>query len=166
MLTHIHPSRGRFTCRTRPVFNGAVDPAQSPGPAKARQMPRVPLPAPGVTSCDGASRASSEGSTPPSSLIRTHAPDQNPLAGFGCPYSNESSQVVVSPCWELALPDIISTIRAWALSPLPRSVSPVLLPVSSRKVSASPSGGGARHARRTLQCNFNRGMDFGAADIY
>ena len=31
MLTHIHPSRLRFTCRTRPLFNGPASPARSPG---------------------------------------------------------------------------------------------------------------------------------------
>jgi hypothetical protein len=34
VLTHIHPSRLQFTCRTRPIFNGAVIPAQSPGAAQ------------------------------------------------------------------------------------------------------------------------------------
>ncbi len=81
------------------------------GQAKARQVPRAPLLAPGVPSYDGASRTPSEGMTPPSSLVRTHAPDQIPLAGFGCPYSGKSLQVVVSPCWEVALPDVISAIR-------------------------------------------------------
>jgi hypothetical protein len=41
----------------------------------------------------------SEGITPHSSLIRTHASDQIPPTGFGCPYSTGSLQVVVSPCW-------------------------------------------------------------------
>ena len=50
MLTHIHPSRIWFTCRTRPILMATVLPAQSPGLAKARQVPRVPLPTKGVTS--------------------------------------------------------------------------------------------------------------------
>ncbi len=68
------------------------------GRPEARQMPRAPLLAQGVTSRDRVSRTPSEGSTPPSSLLRAHASDQNSLAGFGCPYSGESLQVVVSPC--------------------------------------------------------------------
>ncbi|MCD6196951.1 MAG: hypothetical protein J7K15_00060 [Deltaproteobacteria bacterium] len=52
----------------------------------------------------------SEGITPPSSLILAHAPDQNPLSDFGYPYFRESLQVVISPCWEMALPDVISAI--------------------------------------------------------
>ncbi len=58
-------------------------PAQSPGPAKTRQAPRAPLPAPGVTSRGVVSRTTSAGITPPSSLLQTHAPDQNPPAAYG-----------------------------------------------------------------------------------
>jgi len=59
-----------------------------------------------------ASCTTSESITPPSSLILAHAPDQNPLVDFGCPYFNESLQVAASPCWEMAFPDIISAILA------------------------------------------------------
>ncbi len=124
---------------------------------KARQVPRAPLLAPGVTSYDAVSRTPSEGITPPSSLIRTHAPDKNPLAGFGCPYSGKSLQVVVSPCWEMALPDVISAIRVWVHGPLPRSAPSVRLPVSSRRASASPQKSQVRHARPPSQCNFDDG---------
>jgi hypothetical protein len=67
-----------------------VIPAQSPGLATARQVPRAPLPTTGVTFCCVMSCITSEGATPPSSLIRTHAPDQVPLTGSSCPYSDES----------------------------------------------------------------------------
>ena len=67
-----------------------VIPAQSPGLATARQVPRAPLPTTGVTFCCVMSCTTSEGATPPSSLLRAHAPDQDPLTGFGCPYSDES----------------------------------------------------------------------------
>jgi len=67
-----------------------VIPAQSPGLATARQVPRAPLPAKGVTFCGAISCTTSEGATPPPSLLRAHAPDQSPLTGFGCPYSDES----------------------------------------------------------------------------
>jgi len=85
MLTHVHPSRIWFTGRDRLIFNGSVYPALSPGPAKARQVPRAPLPEAGVTSFGVTSRVTSEGITPPSSLIQAHAPDQNPPAVFGYP---------------------------------------------------------------------------------
>ncbi len=111
---------------------------------KARQVPRAPLLAPGVTSYDAVSRTPSEGITPPSSLLRTHAPDQNPLVGFGCPYSDESSQVVVSPCWEVALPGVISanlSPHAWTYTPV---LPLVHLPVSSQGTSAFTASGSAR----------------------
>ena len=92
-----------------------------------------------------------EGVTLPSSLIRAHAPDQNPPLGFTFRYSKRSLQVTVSPCWKLALPDIISTILAWLFRPLSRGVFPVRLPVSTRKTSASPQSEKARHAK--FLCN-------------
>ena len=45
-------------------------PAQSPGPAKASQVPRAPLPVTGVTSYAVASCTTSESITPPSWLMR------------------------------------------------------------------------------------------------
>ena len=104
------------------------------------------------------SSITSEGITPPSSLIRTHAPDQIPPFDFALRSSERSLQVAVSPCWKMAFPDIISAILAWLPGPLPRSVSPVHLPVSSRRTSASPQWRQARHTDLSLQCNFNRGV--------
>jgi len=47
------------------------------------QVPRAPLHAQGVTSCAVASRTTSEGVTPPSSLLRAHASVPIPSADFG-----------------------------------------------------------------------------------
>lgn len=149
MLTHIHPSRLQFTCRTRPIFNGAVIPAQSPGPPKARQAPRAPLPVRGVTSYDAASRTPSEGATPPSSLIRAHAPDQIPPTVFGSPSYRGSLQVVVSPCWKMALPGVISanlSPDAWSPTPV---LPLVLTPVPSQGTSAFAAWGAARQQTTT-----------------
>jgi hypothetical protein len=44
-----------------------------------RHVPRAPLPTQGVTSRDVTSGATSEGITPPSSLLRAHAPNHHPL---------------------------------------------------------------------------------------
>ena len=57
-------------------------PAQSLGQSRNRQVPRAPLPASGITLGGEMSSISSEGVTPPSSLIRTHASDQNPPYRF------------------------------------------------------------------------------------
>ncbi len=147
MPAHIHPYLQWFTCEHRPIFNGLVYPgsvsrssqgpprAQSPFARSRRYLYRRNV------SC-----ITSEGITPPSSLIRTHAPDQIPPFDFALRCFERSLQVAVSPCWKMALPDIISAILAWLPGPLPRSVSPVHLPVSSRGTSASPQ---SKQVRRT-----------------
>jgi hypothetical protein len=50
----------------------------------------------------------------------------------------QSLQVAACPCWEKALPDVIASISVEVLGPVPRRASSVLLPVSSRRASASP----------------------------
>jgi len=64
-------------CGTRPLFNGSATPALRPGRARARQVSRGALPGQGVTSPRVMSGTTSEGVTPPSSLIPPHASDQN-----------------------------------------------------------------------------------------
>jgi len=99
-------------------------------------IPSVPRQAPH----SGGNQCAASGSvTPPSSLIPAHAPDQNPPVAFGFPYCHRSLQVVVSPCWKMALPDVISvslSLRAWTRTP---AALMVLLPVSSHKASAFPT---------------------------
>jgi len=51
---------------------------------------------------------------------------------------HESLPVAASPCWELAFPDVISSIFLWVLGPVPRLAHPVHSLVSSRTTSASP----------------------------
>ena len=83
-----------------------------------------------------------------------------PSQRLGLPLYAESLQVVASPCWETALPDIISAILVQVQGPLPRSVPSVHLPVSSRRTSVSPQDLQVRHAKYPLQCNFNDGATF------
>ncbi len=71
--------------RLVPTLKVLVLPALCLGQSRNRQVPRAPLPASGVTSGGEISCTSSEGVTPLSSLMRTHAPDQNPPADFGFP---------------------------------------------------------------------------------
>ena len=87
------------------------------------------------------SAISSEGVTPPSSLLRAHVPLPlgslllRLLASFG-----ESLQVVTSPCCPRQLPDVISdSLSLDAGSPTP-AVHRVLSPVSSTVSSAFPNG--------------------------
>ena len=101
-------------------------------------MPRDPLHIRGVIPHVVVSRTTSVGVTPPSSLLRTHAPDKKAPLGFGFPYSDRSLQVVVTPCCQLALPDVISAnLSLRARTPTPAALV-VLTPVSSHKTSAFP----------------------------
>ena len=49
-----------------------------------------------------------------------------------------SLQVAACPCWDEALPEVISPICVEVLGPVPRRASTVHLPVSSRRPSPSP----------------------------
>jgi hypothetical protein len=97
----------------------------------------------------------SEGITPPSSLIPAHAPDQNPSVASVLPLYIRSLQVATSPCWELALPDVISadpSVDAW----LPTPVDPVLLlPVPSHRTSAFPPLGQGRLPQHPYYSGFS-----------
>ena len=139
MLAHMHPFLQGFACKTRPVFNGLATPgsvsrtihdpprAQSPFARLRRYLSRRDL------SC-----IASEGATPPSSLLRTHAPDPHPPTSSTPVSSGGSLQVVTSPCWMLALPDVVSaclSLDAWPHTP---ASPPVPLPVSSQRTPAFP----------------------------
>src|SRR5215470_2682031 len=50
----------------------------------------------------------------------------------------QSLQVAACPCWEKALPDVISSLSVEVLGPVPRRASAVPMPVASRRTSASP----------------------------
>jgi hypothetical protein len=87
MLAHIHPILQWFACKHRSVFNGLATPgsvsrtiqdpprAQSPFARLRRYLFRRDV------FC-----IASEGVTPPSSLLRTHASDLIPPILFGSPY--------------------------------------------------------------------------------
>jgi len=139
MPAHVHPSLRWFTCGSRPLFNGIVSPgsvsrtiqgpprAQSPFARCRRYLHRR--------------HKTSEGVTPPSSLIRTHAPDQNPPALFvylirrvfaGCRQSllgdGPSRRYLRNPC-----------MGAWTLTPGCLSGACVrFFPESSSLTSVAP----------------------------
>src|SRR5499433_1950915 len=105
-----------------------------------RHVSRAPLPNSGVTSVGKTWSVFWESVTPPSSLVRAHAPLPlgslllRLLASFG-----ESLQVVTSPCCPRQLPDVISnSLFLDAGSPTP-AVHRVLAPVSSTVSSAFPN---------------------------
>lgn len=127
-------------------------------PTRTLQVPRAPLHVRGVTPCVGVSCTPSVGVTPPSSLIRTHAPDPKAPIGFGFPSSNRSLQVVVTPCCPSALPDVISAnLSLRARTPTPVALV-VQLPVSSHQTSAFPEmSSGRRFHDYPCFSNFSMG---------
>jgi hypothetical protein len=103
------------------------------------------------------SAISSEGVTPPSSLLRAHVPLPlgslllRHLASF-----EESWQVVRSPCCPRELPDVISeNLSLDAGSPTP-AVHRVLSPVSSTMSSAFPTGKVGRLSASVLRITTSR----------
>ena len=120
MLAHIHPSLQWFAYETRPNFNGLVHPGSESrtiqGPPRA-QSPFARLRC--YLRRHDVSRITSEGITPPSSLLRAHAPDQNPPT-----YSVSLIKRVFAGCCQSLLGDGPSRrylcnpcIGAWTLTP-------------------------------------------------
>ena len=90
--------------------------------------------------------------------LRAHAPDQKAPLGFGSPYSERSLQVVVTPCCQMAFPDVISAnLSLRARTPTPAALV-VHLPVSSHKISAFPEiSAGRRFSKYPCSSNFSMG---------
>jgi hypothetical protein len=81
-------------------------------------------------------------------------------------YYDGSLQVVASPCWEMALPSVISAdppLGAWTLTP----VAPMVhIPISSHRTSAFPDcAAGRLPTTISTQWRLLCGFPFGAADI-
>ena len=101
-------------------------------------VPRAPSPPWGVTPPRVASplpRPALPGPSRSYGLMRQTSTLSRPMH---CGLVRASLQVAVSPCWEEALPDVISSISVEVLGPVPRRASAVPLPVSSRRTAASP----------------------------
>jgi len=135
MLTHIHPSPGWFTCKTSSIIKGTGNPSTVSGPA-----PEPP---------SAQSRFARRGRYPrrrdvphlvrgryTSFIARTGSCDKpNSSLPISVSLDGRSLQVAVSPCWKMALPDVISTVCVKALGPIPRRV-PVDLSVWTPLLSA------------------------------
>jgi hypothetical protein len=127
-------------------------------PTRTLQVPRAPLHVRGITPPVAVSPTTSVGATPPSSLVRTHAPDQKAPIDFGFTYFNGSLQVVVTPRCLLALPDVISAnLSLRARTPTPAALV-VHSPVSSHKTLAFPKmSSGRRFSGYPCFSNFSTG---------
>ena len=94
----------------------------------------------------------SAGITPPFSLVLAHAPDLNPPPASVLPLYQESLQVAARPCWNQALPSVISANP----SPDACTHTPVVLlvhiPISSQETSAFITSGPTRQLNnKTVQ---------------
>jgi hypothetical protein len=134
VLTHVHPCTLWFASKGAPLFTGPT----SSGYSWSCQVPRAPLHEPGVTSLVVISWTTSAGITPPSSLLRTHAPILHPPRASVVPSNTRSLQVAVSPCWEEDLPDVTLRIFPYVLGPLPRPLLRCMYPLFPARQRPSP----------------------------
>ena len=101
-------------------------------------VPRAPSPPWGVTPPRGVflhPRSALPNPRRSSELMRQTSPLSRPTHDG---LVRESLQVAAYPCWEEALPDVVSSISVEVRGPVPRRASAVRMPVSSRRTSASP----------------------------
>ena len=136
MLTHIHPSRPRFTCKPRPqIMDRSVPGSKSgtrPGPPSAQSPFAHPW---SYRRCRDLNHHVSEHYL--AFLATTHScASPNASACLRFPLCRRSWPVAVSPGWQKDLPDVISaklSLRVW--TPTPAALG-VLSPVSSPKALA------------------------------
>ena len=133
MLAHIHPFLQRFACKDRPIFKGLAAPGSAsgtiPGPPRA-QSPFARLRR--YLLRRDVFCIPSEGVTPPSSLLRTHAPVQTHSLLLRLLTSSMGLcrlSPVPAACW--TFPVLSPLILPWVSGPVPRWVPVVLSPVSS-----------------------------------
>jgi hypothetical protein len=120
MLAHMRPFLLWFACKTRPVFHGSAAPGSTSrtvqGPPRAQspfaRLRRYP-------NRRDVSSITSEGVTPPSSLLRTHAPDQNPPVVFGFPYSTGPRRLLPAPAGKWSFPTLSLQSFHRCLDPYP-----------------------------------------------
>ncbi len=156
MLAHMHPFLQGFACKTRPVFNGLVAPgsasrtihdpprAQSPF-ARLRRYPfRRDV------FC-----ITSEGVTPPSLLLRTHAPDQNPPILFGSPYSMGPCRLSPVPAGWWSFPTLSLQSIHRCLDPYPGMPLWCPRPFLPRELQPHPRCTDFGASNIPPQCNFN-----------
>jgi hypothetical protein len=130
-------------------------------------VPRVPSPNLGVTSVGETLAVSWESITPPSLLVRTHAPipTRSSLLRFMA-YCEKSLQVATSPCCQWDFPDVISANPSLdARSPTPAVPQDALACFFSCVIGLPHVLTGS--ASRIVPLNdFSAVWNFGAADIF
>jgi hypothetical protein len=120
-------------------------------------VPRAALHVRGVTLDVATTHAASAGVAPPSSLIPAHASDQNPPVDLALAYTTGLCRLSPVPARSWPFP-------ALSLQTLHRNSAPCPVALSQCVCSFLPGKHRPRHcrhearlAKRSLQCNFNRG---------
>ncbi len=156
MLAHIHPFLQGFACKTRPVFNGCVTPSPVSrtiqGPPRAQspfaRLGRYPFRR--DVFC-----LTSEGVTPPSSLLRTHAPDPIPPVLFGSPYSTGLCRLSPVPAGIWPFPTLSLQSLHRCLDPYPGMPLRCPYPFLPREFQPQPRCTYFGASIIPPQCNFN-----------
>ena len=173
MLTHLHPSCLGFACRTSSFIKGSGAPSSEPGPVPEPPSAQSPF---ARRRCYRGRRdvAHLVGRRYPSFFAHTGSCARPPSSGqLWIASSGRSLQVAVSPCWMMALPDVISAVCLKELGPLPRRVpvDPARLhaPLSAKAYRSKDTGlalesrGSARETVPAMQ--LQQGGYFGVAVI-
>jgi len=156
MLAHIHPSLQWFACESRPLFNGLAAPGPVSrtiqGPPRAQspfaRLRRYPFRR--DVSC-----IASEGVTPPSSLLRTHAPDPIPPVLFGLPYSTGLRRLSPVPAGIWPFPTLSLQSLHRCLDPYPGMPLRCPYPFLPREFQPQPRCTYFGASSIPPQCNFN-----------
>jgi hypothetical protein len=156
MLVHIHPSLQGFACKTRPFFNEFVTPGSASrtiqGPPRAQspfaRLRRYPF-------RRDVFSITSEGITPPSSLLWTHAPDHNPPVLFGSPYSTGLCRWSPAPAGRWSFPTLSLQSLPRRLDPYPGMPLRCTYPFLPRELQPQPRCTDFGTSSIPPQCNFN-----------
>ena len=150
MLAHIHSSLQRFACKNRPIFKELVTPGSVsrtiPGPPRA-QSPFARLRR--YLSRRNVFCIASEGATPPSSLLRTHAPDPSPPALFGFPYPTGLCRLSPVPAGNGSFPTLSLQSLHRRLDPYPGMPLWCSRPLLPRELQPQPR---CTHRAGSISC--------------
>ena len=156
MLAHIHPSLQRFACTIRPVFNGLAVPGSASRTIQGPPCVQSPFarlrryPFRRDVFC-----ITSEGVTPPSSLLRTHAPDHLPPVLFGSPYSTGLCRLSPVPAGRWPFPTLSLQSLHRCLDPYPGMPLWCPHPFLPRELQPQPRCTYFGASSIPPQCNFN-----------
>ena len=133
-----------------PFLRARVTPARSPGPAPGPPSAQGSFARNGC--CPNASPRPARSRRELPQLRRSYEPMRQTmcLPPTSLLYGG-SLQVVASPCWQMALPDVISTVCVQALGPLPRRVPSVLTRFFPKDIGLALEPRGLAH--RDDPCN-------------